>query len=379
MTERATADLRRACILAVVPSTSAQERCDGCGALMAWDAKSGALRCDSCGTQRAARLVDEPEIAEHDLETALRSKPRGRIGAGVREVKCGECGAVVELAEGVTASRCSFCDSPQVHGEPAREDHLTPESLVPFSVGRDASVAAFKGWLARLWFRPSDLGRKASVSELRGVYVPFWTFDSDVRSRWTADAGYHYYDTEHYSENGQPRTRRVQRTRWQPASGTREDHIDDHLVCASKGLPDKLVRSVGDFALSGEAGGLVAYSTDYLQGFSAESYALELAEAWPRARGEMERLQESRCGRDVPGDTHRFLRVNNHFSETTFKHVLLPVWIAAFRYDTKVYRFLVNGQTGRVSGEAPLSWLKILLFVVAIVALITAVVFFFRR
>lgn len=356
--------------------TSAQERCDGCGALMAWDARAAALRCDSCGATRAPRAA-EIAVAEHDLETALRDKPRGRIGAGVREVKCGECGAVVELAEGVTASRCSFCDSPQVHGEPAREDHLAPESLVPFTVAREASLQSFKGWVGKLWFRPSDLKSKASVSDLRGVYVPFWTFDCDVSSRWTADAGYHYHETEHYTENGQARTRRVQRTRWQPASGWREDHIDDHLVCASRGLPDKLVRGLS-FQLSGEAGGLVAYSTDYLQGFSAESYGVELAEAWPRARDAIERLQESRCARDVPGDTHRFLRVNNRFANTTFKHVLLPVWIAAFRYDGKVFRFLVNGQSGKVSGEAPLSWAKILIFVLVIALLITAIVLFVR-
>jgi hypothetical protein len=169
----------------------------------------------------------------------------------------------------------------------------------------------------------------------------------------------------------------VQRTRWQPASGWREDHIDDQLVCASRGLPDKLVRNLA-YQLSGDGGGLVAYSSDYLQGFSAESYAVELAEAWPRARGEIERLQESRCARDVPGDTHRFLRVNNRFANTTFKHVLLPVWIAAFRYDGKVFRFLVNGQSGKVSGEAPLSWAKILLLILTIVLVITAIVLFVR-
>jgi hypothetical protein len=371
------------CILPGVTQTSAQERCDGCGALMTWDARAAALRCDSCGATRAPRADGGAEVVEHDLETALRTKPRGRIGAGVREVKCGECGAVVELAEGVTASRCSFCDSPQVHGEPAREDHLAPESLVPFTVGREQSIQAFKGWIAKLWFRPSDLKTKASVSDLRGVYVPFWTFNADVASSWTADAGYHYYETQHYTENGQPRTRQVQRTRWEPAHGWREDRFEDVLVCASKGLPEKLVRAAGNFELSGkmggEAGGLVTYSTDYLQGFSAESYALELAEAWPRARAEMEQVQESRCARDVPGDTHRFLRVNNRFHHPTFKHVLLPVWIAAFRYDGKVYRFLVNGQTGRVSGEGPLSWLKILLFSAVIAAIIVAIVLLVRR
>ena len=75
----------------------------------------------------------------------------------------------------------------------------------------------------------------------------------------------------------------------------------------------------------------------------------------------MAQQQEARCARDVPGDTHRGLVVNNHFSRETFKHVLLPIWIAAYRYNDKPYRFLVNGQTGEVTGEAPYSFWKIFL------------------
>ena len=109
-----------------------------------------------------------------------------------------------------------------------------------------------------------------------------------------------------------------------------------------------------------------------VQGFSAESYAVELQPAWSRAQNDMATIQERRCSDDVPGDTQRFLRVSNTFGDTTFKHVLLPVWIAAFRYNGKVYRFLVNGQTGKVSGNAPYSVLKITLFVLMCVALVVA-------
>lgn len=358
----------------VAPST--QIRCENCGATMTWDAASKKLRCDSCGALRDA-ADNNAAIVEHDLREGLAKKSRGRLGAGAREVTCGECGAVVELPDGVAATRCSFCDSPQVAPVDARQDHLQPESLVPFSVGREPSLAAFKGWLAKRWFNPSDLTAKASVSELRGVYVPYWSFSTEVTSRWTADAGYHYHETETFTDGqGQRQERSVQRTRWEPASGWRSDRHDDHLVCASKGLPEHLGRFAADFDL---AAGLAAFSTDYLQGFAAETYAVELHAAWTRAQRELESVQESRCRQDVPGDTQRDLRCNHRFADTRFKHVLLPVWIAAFRYQDKVYRFLVNGQTGRVAGDAPRSWLKILLFLSVIAGLITAAVLLLRR
>lgn len=353
--------------------------CDTCGANMAWDAGAGALRCEACGATRAADVPPAAAIVEHDLEAALRA-PRPRGSVGIKQVKCTECGAVVQFGPNVAATRCEFCDSPQVLAQELASDRFLPESLVPFKVGRDQAVAAFKRWLSGLWFRPSNLRAKASIAELHGVYVPYWTFDAHVESHWTADAGYYYWENESYTttENGRTvrKTRRVRKIRWQPASGRRFDRWDDHLVCASRGLPDDLARKIRSFDTRTA---LVPWAPEYLQGYSAESYAVELPDAWQRASQEIAREQERRCARDVPGDTHRNLRASHRMSQTTFKHVLLPLWIAAFRYDDQLFRFLVNGQTGEVAGKAPWSVTKIVLFVATIVALSVAAYVIFGR
>ena len=83
----------------------------------------------------------------------------------------------------------------------------------------------------------------------------------------------------------------------------------------------------------------------------------------------MESSQRSKCSRDVPGDTHRFLSVTNTFSNETFKHVLLPIWISSYRYKDEIYRFLVNGQTGEVTGKAPWSIFKIVLAVILVIGI----------
>jgi hypothetical protein len=209
-----------------------------------------------------------------------------------------------------------------------------------------------------------------------GVYVPFWTFDAHVHSDWTAEAGYYYYETEEYTsyENGESvtRTRQVQRTRWESAWGRRDDDYDDTLVCASKGLPSELVDKFTSFNTKL----LVPYGPQYLAGWKAESYAIDLQNAHGIGKQKMSTQQEARCARDVPGDTHRGLVVNNHWSRETFKHVLLPIWIAAYRYNEKPYRFLVNGQTGEVTGEAPYSWVKIFFFTLFCVAVISVIGYF---
>jgi hypothetical protein len=213
------------------------------------------------------------------------------------------------------------------------------------------------------------------VQEVAGVYVPFWTYDAHVESSWAADAGYYYYETEEYTtqENGQSvvKERQVQRTRWERAWGHRADDYDDVLVCASVGLPRDLADQLATF----DTAQLVPYSPGFLAGWRAEEYAVDLEQGFGLARQKMEAEQQRHCAGDVPGDTHRNLRVDNSFSAITFKHVLLPVWIAAYRYNNQIYRFLVNGQTGEVVGKAPWSWLKITMFVLTLVA--TAIILYY--
>ena len=210
---------------------------------------------------------------------------------------------------------------------------------------------------------------------MSGVYVPYWTFDATVDSNWTAQAGYYYYVTETYTEkdpqgNSLTKSRRVRKTRWKPAWGTRRDRYDDMLVCASRGLPEDLASKMTAF----NTAALVSYDPSYLAGWKAEEYAIPLNDGWRQAVDQMESKQDQRCASDVPGDTKRYLNVTNRFYDETFKHILLPIWISSYRYKGKVYRFLVNGQTGEVTGKAPLSTVKIALLILSIAAIIAAII-----
>jgi hypothetical protein len=215
----------------------------------------------------------------------------------------------------------------------------------------------------------------ARVQDLGGVYVPFWTYDAHVDSSWTAEAGFYYYVTEEYEvvENGETvtRTREIRHTRWESAWGDRSDDYDDVLVCASVGLPQDLAESLRSF----DTAALVPYTPGFLAGWLAEEYAVDVREGFSHAQQKIDAEQESRCGTDVPGDTHRSLQVNSTYSNLTFKHVLLPIWIAAYRYRGEIYRFLVNGQTGEVQGKAPYSWIKITLAVLSAIALFLVIYF----
>jgi DNA-directed RNA polymerase subunit RPC12/RpoP len=353
------------------PDTSGMDfPCENCGAKLHYNAGSRAMACPYCKTEQQVPMEGSSAAAgggrEISLEEGMQMAAKG-YGTPVSLVQCNECGASVNVPEGEQTTKCPFCASHQVLPLESAGTAIRPESMVPFLIDKSKANKHFEEWLSGLWFRPNDLKKMAKLQEMGGVYIPFWTFDSWVRSRWEADAGYHYYETESYTDqNGEQQTREVQRTRWEHAEGKRKDFIDDELVCASKGLPENLVSNFQTF----DTKKLSPYQPHYLAGWRAESYVIDLLPAWEKAQISIAHKQQARCSGDVPGDTQRNLNVENKYSQTTFKHVLLPIWIAAYRYQGKPYQFLVNGQTGEVVGKAPWSIWKIVLFILLILSIL---------
>jgi hypothetical protein len=323
--------------------------CDGCGALLLFDAATDQLKCGFCGSTRAIEREEGWTAPETAIEEAETSAPRRSVET--KTFRCDNCGAEVTFAPNVVADRCPFCGSSHVvegAGDPSR---IRPVAVVPFAIAESAARAAWGVWIRKGLFRPSALRRTSVVEALRGIYVPFWTFDTATWSRWTADAGYRYTTTVMVNGRAQTQTH----IRWVPASGERSDEYDDVLVCASRGVDEGILGKTYPYRL-GEAR---AFREEYLSGWNAEEYAVDLGLGWRRAREHVNSEEVSRCAREVPGDTHRSLRVWTQHSRVTWKHLLLPLWIAAYRYRDKTWLFLVNGQTGKVAGRAPVSWVRV--------------------
>jgi len=201
---------------------------------------------------------------------------------------------------------------------------------------------------------------------MNGAYIPFWTFDAATFSLWTAEAGYYYYVTVQVRENGRMVSKQERRTRWEFASGSLSLFFDDVPVPASRGIDAPLCREIEPFPTEE----LTPYEPSYLSGFLAEENAIDLPEALEHAKERMRGDIRTACAAEVPGDTHRNLQVDTTFSALAYKNALLPIWIAAYDYKGTPYRYIVNGVTGKASGHAPYSWIKITLAVLA--ALIVA-------
>ncbi len=363
-----------------MPDVTAQQKfsCPACGAEAHWNPGKQALVCPFCGTASPAHAelaADGTEpIREHDLAAALRELPDSARGwqAHKTSVKCQSCHAISVFDPERVAQRCDFCGSAALVPYEEIKEAFTPESLLPMKVGESQVRETIRHWYGSRWFAPNALKAAALTDTVKGLYVPYWTFDARVHATWKAEAGYYYYVTEAVrGADGKRTARQVRKIRWEPAAGAVEQMFDDELVGASCGVHAGLLARVEPFP----TGDLVPYKAGFLSGWVVERYQIDLAGAAQRARESMTRKITAQCAAAVPGDTHRFLQVDPSFSDQTFKHILVPVWLLQYHYGKTPYQVVVNGYTGKMAGEYPRSWVKILF--ASLVALAAAAALFF--
>ncbi|MEM6563827.1 MAG: TFIIB-type zinc finger domain-containing protein [Pseudomonadota bacterium] len=345
--------------------------CDNCGADMRYDPKAGEMVCNHCGN--TATLEQGPWVAAKIREQDFRAALDGVLSAHemeeTRVAKCPNCAAEVEFNPTVHAKECPFCATPVVT-DTGTHRHIKPSAVLPFALDEPTAHDAMNKWLGRLWLAPNglkDYARKGR--KMDGIYVPYWTYDADTASQYVGERGTVYYETRRVVRDGKTQTVQVPKVRWRPARGRVSRFFDDVLVLASKSLPKQFTDGLAPWELSA----LQPYAPEYLAGFRAEAYAIGLDEGIVEARQIMDGIIRRDIRFDIGGDRQRVHKVETTVRNVTFKHILLPVWLAAYKYRGQTYRFVVNGCTGKVQGERPYSAVKIAFAV--LLGLLTAAAF----
>jgi DNA-directed RNA polymerase subunit RPC12/RpoP len=334
--------------------------CTDCGSDLRFDPGTMDLACDHCGARQP--IAPGPSsLRELDYEAGLRLDVAEADMVEVRSTACPNCGAMVEFDERTQALQCPYCATPVVT-DTGTHRHIKPQGLLPFTLSETQARKAMTDWLGRLWFAPNglqDYARKGR--QMQGIYVPFWTYDADTKSSYTGERGRVYYTTETYTRNGKTQTRQVEHVAWTFVSGRVARFFDDILILASRALPKRYTDALQPWDLAE----LIPYRPEFLAGFAAEGYTVDLADGYAEARAIMDAQIDSDVRRDIGGDRQKVHSVDTAVSDITFKHILLPVWLAAYKYRGKSYRFVVNARSGKVRGERPWSAWKIALAVVA--------------
>lgn len=329
--------------------------CDACGCPIEADDKF----CPACGLAQ----VVEAAIVSDSKET------------NQKHFRCDNCGSEVTTDPDQRSYVCPFCDSTYVVELQQRTNRQRPEFVVGFAVTREQALEKFREWIAaNSWFRPGDLRMATLADKQQGVYLPFWSFSMLAQSQWSATIGEYWYRTETYTTtdakgNTTTHTRQVQETEWWPLSGKHHHYYAGYLVSGSKGLPQQLADRIKPFNIPA----LKRFEPYYLAGWLSEEYSIEREAALQICQQQFYAREQSNVAAFLPGDTYRGLEVSTNFSSINSDLCLLPVYILSYRYRDRVYRFLVNGQTGKCIGDKPLSWKRIWVAIGAVALLIALV------
>ncbi|MEZ5306820.1 MAG: hypothetical protein R2684_06715 [Pyrinomonadaceae bacterium] len=352
--------------------------CQNCAADMVFDPAVGKLLCPYCDAQKTI-AVNLADVVEQDFETFLKKgglelQP---IASNALQITCNSCGATVTFIPPTTASSCDFCGAKLVAQPKAADPLVAPEGVLPFSVTSSDAQKALSNWTSSRWFAPSALKTMATQDKADSVYVPYWTFDAASWTDYTGQRGDDYQDTEYYTDSeGNQQSRTVTKTNWSYASGSVSRDFDDVPVPASTSvLPEYISRLNWDFE------NLVSYDPGYLSGHLAQTYQVTLEEGYERFKTIADGIIRGDVRSDIGGDKQSIDSMSTAFSKVTFKHVLMPVYAGAYKFNAKTFQIVINGRTGEVYGERPYSALKIgclvifiafvLLFIILLIGLLS--------
>jgi LSD1 subclass zinc finger protein len=348
--------------------------CKNCGSKLTFAPGLDSLKCQNCGTVNEIKMKDEV-IEEIDFLSFINKQKDTAPMQQVTTIKCNSCGAETTFEPNVVSQSCAFCASPLVVSSGSTHSVIQPKSVLPFKVTDKEGTDLFQKWLKGLWFAPNDLKKYArQKGKLAGMYLPYWTYDADARTHYSGERGDNYEEEESYTnDKGESDTRTVTKTAWTSVSGHVRDVFDDVLVVASKSLPESYVDKLEPWDLNN----LAPFDPQYITGFKTESYQVDVKDGFETAKVKMEEVIRGTIRKDIGGDQQRIHSMQTQYDDITFKHILLPIWLSAYRYNDKVYRFMINARTGEVQGERPWSWIKVTLAILALIAVIVALVLIF--
>lgn len=360
-------------ILEDVAQEEEMKPCPNCGARTIYNPDMKKLFCEYCHGNWELDIVPLEKAQENDYLEAVNRENEDWTDKKIT-IECKSCGAVTEYAATVQSTTCPFCDSVQVIENELTKKTIAPSHLIPFMFGEETARGKFSQFLKRKWLAPRALKKMAKLEKMKGVYYPYWTYDADTFSKYTADSGKDYTVTVQKTryENGKTVAYNTTetRTKWVRVSGHYSFFADDVLINSTREAVARICSKVEPFDHSA----LIPYNPHFLAGFAAQRYTVGLVDGFELAKAKIARMIEDGIDNEVRRIYHadhvRNINASTEYDNIKFKHILLPLWVSSYHYKDKVYQYIVNGQTGKANGEAPLSPIKVTLLVLAIIAVI---------
>ena len=347
-----------------VEAQSQSFQCPRCGGRMIFSTLSLQLSCEYCGYQEQAEsAADEPQApgsvadrAEQVLDFVMPTTLGHHWSQAQQHLSCERCGALSLLPPGFKTTQCPYCGSNQLVESAEQEEIVDPQLIAVMQIDEKQAKRLAESWLGKGFFSPDSLPGASRTLQLRPGYYSFWTFDGLLEVKWSCEVA---------EGSGNHK-------RWVPVSGTESRFFNDVLVPGMKAISLQDVKGLQPFDLQDVA----AFKPEYLASWPTVLYDSSLTDAslvgrefiFKQLRPQMAELIE--VGREK-----RNLSLGGHsWSGMTFKHILLPLWVGAYQFQGQEYRLMINGQTGKVTGDRPRDTLKLMLLIVILVFMLVLII-----
>jgi uncharacterized Zn finger protein (UPF0148 family) len=337
-------------------------QCPACTGPLHFDGAAGRLRCDYCGSefsvQEIEALYDEKleqaaqaaaQQAKKEEQTAAQQVPGGedpeweQAQAGMKAYNCPSCGAELICDSTTAATSCPYCGNPtvlpgQFHGM------LKPDYILPFKLDKEAAKKALRNFYKGKKLLPKAFSSENHIEEIKGVYVPFWLFDgqgdADIRFKATNVRSYREGDYQ------------VTVTDFYDLRRAGTVNFSRIPVDGSRKMPDAHMDAIEPFDYSE----LKPFSTAYMPGFLAERYDVDSEECAERAKLRATNTTEQMIAATARGyATCNPVAKQVRLRQGGVHYVMLPVWLLSTRWNGQSFLFAMNGQTGKLIGDLPVS------------------------
>ncbi|MDO4283305.1 MAG: zinc ribbon domain-containing protein [Clostridia bacterium] len=317
--------------------------CPSCGANIPFNPDTQRWDCKYCG---ASYTLEDFE--KYDAEMKKENKEEN-VNVDMDEYTCPNCGAKVVTDSNTSATSCVYCGSTTILKN-RLQGEFKPSQVIPFSQSKEKAVEEFYKFSKKKWFAPKEFCKKENIQKVEGVYIPFWLYDCETKGNIIADAkkistwrsgDYMYTKTDYYL---------CQREGNMVFEGVPVD--------GSTKFADDIMDSIEPYNYEG----MKEFNPSYLSGFLAEKYDVEKDDAYSRAKMRVKNTTIEELKNDMKGYNTVNVKENNiEVERKKDKYVLMPVWMLNIKYKDKMHTFAMNGQTGKMVGNVPVSVKKLIL------------------
>lgn len=322
------------------------EKCLNCGAKLNFDSIKNKFLCDYCkGEFTLSELNANKEKSEKTID--LTKKFNEKID--LEGYNCSNCGATILSLGNISSTSCLYCKSNTII-----KNRLTgiykPDKIILFKQKKVDALEALKKILKKRPLIPKGFNDLKNIQEIEGLYVPFWLYSCTNQANLKADctktitwsdSRYIYKKISYYN---------VEREGKLSFINVPND--------AAIRFDDNIMNAIEPFDYQE----LIDFNTSYLAGYVSEKYDVSKDQAYENLKERIETDSLNYLNQELINyDTINIKTKTNDINILDIKYCLLPVWVLNLKYKDKIYHFAINGQSGKLVGEIPVSTSKLII------------------